>query len=197
MGSDWDLTRLLEVLSHLPADRPFTTSQASTRGVKPAELRAMVAQGLLRHPIRGLYVRPELEDDLALRIRMLRLVVPRDCVVTDRAAAWLWGASAALAPGDHLVTPPVSVFAPPGRRLRNGLVDSGERRLGASDVSELEGLRVTSPLRTACDLGRLLPRDHSLAAMDALAALNVFTVGELNAELGRFKRYRGIVQARA
>ena len=196
MGYYGDPRPLLKTLDRLPGDRPFTTGQAALAGVSAAELRALVAHGLLKHPVRGVYVRPDVEDDLSLRIRMLRLVVPGDCVVTDRTAAWLWGAAAALAPGDHLVTPAVSVFAPPGRRLRNGLVASGERRLAPDDVREVEGLLVTSPMRTACDVARLLPRDHALAAMDALVALGSFTVAQLDQELGRFKGYRGIVQAR-
>ena len=196
MRINWELPALLETLCRLPVEEPFTTSQARERGVKPVELGVLVAQGLIRNPVRGAYVRAEVQDTLFLRIQILRLLVPPDCVVTDRTAAWLWGVSAALAPGDHLVTPPVSVFAPPGRRLRNGLVDSGERRLAPGDVVEVEGLLVTCPLRTACDVARLLPRDHALAALDGLAALGDFAVEQLNAEFGRFKRYRGIVQAR-
>jgi hypothetical protein len=197
MSYFWDLPRLLEAMDRLPRGRPFTTTEAPERGVRPDGLRTLVARGLLRHPIRGVYVPAYVVDDLPLRVRMLRMIVPADCVVTDRTAAWLWGVPGALAPGDHLVTPAVSVFAPPGRRLRNGLVDSGERRLAPGDVLEIDGLLVTTPLRTACDLARLLSRDQSLAAMDALSALGAFSVGELNAELGRFKGYRGIIQARA
>jgi hypothetical protein len=193
----WDEPRLLEAMNRLPRGRPFSTTEALGHGVRADGLRALVVRGELRHPVRGLYAPACLVDDLRLRVRMLRLVVPPDCVVTDRTAAWLWGADAALGPGDHLVTPPVSVFAPPGRRLRNGLVDSGERWLRPDDVREIDGLRVTTALRTTCDLARLLPRDQSLAAMDALTALGAFSVGDLHGELDRFKGYRGIIQARA
>ena len=127
---------------------------------------------------------------------VLGLVVPEDCVVTDRTAAWLWGAPRVLAPGDHLATPAVSVFSPPGHRLRNGLVASGERRLVKTDVSEVDGLRVTAPLRTACDLGRLLHRDQALAGMDALASLGVFRVEELVVGTARFAGFRGVIQLR-
>ncbi len=89
------------------------------------------------------------------------MVVPEDCVVTDRTAAWLWGAGSALAPNDHLKVPKASVFAPPGRRLRNNLTASGERMLTDRDVVELGGLLVTTSLRTACDLARLLHRDQA------------------------------------
>ncbi len=184
------------VVSSLPASRPFTRAEALERGVSSTQLRRVVEAGLLVHPMRGFFYRSTIEDSLELRLSCLRLVVPEDCVITDRTAAWLWGAETALAPNDHLAVPRVSVFCPPGRRLRNSLARSGERGLARHDVSELDGLRVTTPLRTACDLGRLLHQDQALAAMDALAALRKFSVEELLLEAGRFKGYRGVLQLR-
>lgn len=189
--------RLIGLSLRVPQGRPFTVGEAHALGLRPEDLRALVGAGLLRHPIRSVYCAAALEDTLFVRVAILRLVVPEDCVVTDRTAAWLWGAQAALAPNDHVEIPRIAVFAPPGRRLRNGLTDSGERMLTDRDVVELDGLLVTTPLRTACDLARLLHRDHALAALDGLAALGAFSVPELCAELGRFKGYRGVIQARA
>ncbi|WP_296603629.1 type IV toxin-antitoxin system AbiEi family antitoxin domain-containing protein [Nocardioides sp.] len=176
---------------------PFTAREAVAEGASYGWLRRWCRAGLLGHPIRGVYHAPDLPDGLSLRLAVLRLVVPPDCVVTDRTAGWLWGANMILAPGDHLVTPAVQVFCPPGYRLRNGLVDSGERRLAAEDVAVLDGVRVTTPLRTACDLGRLLHVDQALAAMDSLAGLRRFTQDELELAVLRFGRYRGVVQLRA
>ena len=64
------------------------------------------------------------------------------------------------------------------------------------DVWELNGLLVSSPLRTACDLGRLLHRDQALAALDAMAALGRFSLAELVEATVRYKGYRGVVQLR-
>ena len=188
--------RLIDLFLKLPQNRPFPTTTAREAGAAWTDLRRLVIEGLLRHPVKGVYCSNRVPDDLDNRIDVLRLVVPDDCVVTDRTAGWLWGAPMILAPGDHLETPRVSVFAPPGRRLRNGLADSGERALAPRDVMTIRGLRVTTPLRTACDLGRLLHRDQALAAMDALAVLRVFTVEQLCVEVLRFKHYRGVVQLR-
>ena len=188
---------LLQLLERLPREHPFTTAQARDRGVSARCLREAVAEGLLRHPMRGVYYAVHLSDTLTLRIECLKLVVPSACVVTDRTAAWLWGANMVLSPGAHLEVPPVNVFSPPGHRLRNGLVDSGERTFSVGDVAALEGLRVTTPLRTACDLGRLLHRDQAFAAMDSLAGLRAFSVDKLVAESGRFAGYRGVIQLRA
>jgi hypothetical protein len=160
------------------------------------QLRALVRHGLVKRPVHGVYAVSVLPDTLAFRVSVLKLVVPEACVVTDRTAGWLWGATMVLAPNDHLLTPRVSVFCPPGCRLRRTLVASGERRLAADDVSEIDGLRVTTPLRTACDLGRLLHRDQAIAALDSLTALGSFSLDELVAETTRFRRYRGVVQLR-
>jgi len=185
------------VLLMLPLDRPFVTAEARRCGVSARRLRDLVHAGLLNHPVRGVYYASALPDSLELRVAALRLVVPTDCVVTDETAAWLWGAERALAPNAHIAVPKACVFAPPGRRLRNELTDSGERMLADRDVLMLDGLLLTTPLRTACDMGRLLSREWALAAMDALAALERFDVEELCVELDRFKGYRGIIQARA
>lgn len=193
---DADLERLVPLLTRLPADAPFTSGEAHAAGVGWPALRELVDVGLLRHPVQNVYSAITIPDDLSHRVEVLRLVVPGDCVVTDRTAGWLWGADMVLAPNDHLVTPRVSVFAPPGRRLRNGLVDSGERMLAPADVVEVGGVLVTTALRTGCDLGRLLSREQSLAAMDALTRLAVFTAEELQGEVGRFKGYRGVLQLR-
>jgi hypothetical protein len=187
---------LLRLLDKLPLERPFTSAEARAQGCSARSLREATKAGLLRHPMRGVYCVASLEDTLQLRVECLRLVVPEACVVTDRTAAWLWGASMVLNPGAHLEVPAVSVFCPPGHRLRNGLVDSGERRFGPGDVTSLGELSVTTPLRTACDLGRLLHRDQAFAAMDSLAALRTFTVDELVASTVRFAGYRGVVQLR-
>jgi hypothetical protein len=188
---------LLRWLEHLPRVRPFTTAEARDCGVSARCLREATTAGLLMHPMRGVYHWAGLADTLALRIECLKLVVPVECVVTDRSAAWLWGARMALNPGAHLEVPAISVFCPPGHRLRNGLVASGERTLAPGDVRELDGLQVTVPLRTACDLGRLLHRDQAFAAMDSLARLRRFSVEELVEATGRFAGYRGVVQFRA
>lgn len=165
--------------------------------VEPRDLRHGVGTGLLRHPLRGVFVHDELPDSLGLRLACLRLVMPRDAFVTDRTAGWLLGAPMILAPGSHLDMPSPSVFLPQGRRLRNDVAASGERRLVERDVMTVGGIRVTTPLRTACDLGRLLHPDQALGAMDALARIGSFGPADIERELLRFKGYRGIVMARA
>ncbi len=181
----------------LPTSTPFTSRTAVENGVGRRDLTALVAAGLLRHPIRNCYVPAQLPDDIATRCACLRLVVPPDAVVVDRHAGWLWGASMVLLPNEHLDAMPVTMDLPLGRgRLRNKLADSGQRALLARDVTELHGLRLTTPLRTALDLGRQRWPEPAITALDALHRLDDFTRAELVAEVDRFKGMRWVTTLR-
>jgi hypothetical protein len=178
----------------VPIDRPFTSAEARAAGASRRQLATWVADGLLITPIRGVAYAAQLADGLELRAACLRLVVPDDAVVTDRTAGWFHGASMVLAPNDHLAVPPVSMYRSiTGYRLRNDLTQSGERTFLPGEVVQIDGLRVTSKLRTACDLGLLLPREQGFAGMDAMAAISDFDASDL-VRLGdsRFKGYRGV-----
>jgi hypothetical protein len=158
----------------------------------------LLSEGLLRRPVKGVYVGTHVADSLALRAACLRLVAPPDSVVVDRHAGWLHGAQMILAPGEHLDLRPLSLFLPAGRgRLRNGLASSGERQLRADDVVEIDGLRVTTPLRTAWDLGRVRWPDEAITGLDSMFRLGSFTREEFLAGIERFRRHRWITTLRA
>lgn len=91
--------------------------------------------------------------------------------------------------------PPISMYQRPGTRARRDGVDSGERRLTKADVMQIDGLSVTTPVRTACDLGRQLWRFDALAALDQFLRLGV-RHEVLLLEVERFKGYRGVIQLR-
>lgn len=188
---------LLDGRFPLPLDAPFTTRQATACGIQTHELTRLVREGLLRRMLPGVYVAAQVPESLPLRAAALRLVVPPGAVVTDRTAGWLHGAERILAPGDHLVVPPLSVFhRTRGCRLRNGLTASGQRMLPDTDVMMVDGVLVTEPLRTACDLGRLLKRDQAFAALTMMLRLGLFSQDELVEAAQGFKRYRWVRQLR-
>lgn len=181
----------------LPLDRPFTRRLALDEGLSSKNLAWLTRHGYLNRPIRGVYVDSRLPDSIDLRAGCLRLVTPSDAVICDRHAGWLAGATMVLAPGEHLSVQPLSMYLPSGRRLRNDLADSGERALLPHDVTEIAGLRVTTPLRTACDLGRNRWPERALAAVDQMLRLGSFAQRELAAELPRFKGMRWVTVLRA
>ena len=68
--------------------------------------------------------------------------------------------------------------------------------LADDDVVAISGVTVTTPARTAADLGRLLARPDAMASLDALMRLPGMSVAAVDRLLDRFAGYRGVVQAR-
>jgi hypothetical protein len=181
----------------LPLDWPFSYRDAMTdAGLDSRDLQWLVTQGFLRRPIKGVYVVASVPDSIELRCACLRLVVPPDAVIVDRHAGWLHGAEMVLAPNEHLDLAPITAFLPPGRRLRNTLADSGERQLRGDDIVEVNGLRVTTPIRTAWDLGRNRWTERSLSSMDQMLRLGAFSKEELIAGVPRFRGMRWVTVLR-
>ena len=187
---------LLDRSFPLPVDRPFTLRQALDAGLTRHQLRVLEQEAFVRRVLRGVYAPAQVADSLPFRTRALRLVVPEDAVVTDWTACWLH--IGLLAPGQHVELPPLSVFRRAGHdRLRNELCRSGERTFSDRDLTHVGGLTVTTPLRTAWDLGRLVHRDRAIGALDALLRHGSFTRAELVGGVERFRGMRGVVQLRA
>jgi hypothetical protein len=189
---------LLDDTFPLPLDQPFTRAIALAAGLSDNQLMRLCARDYLRRPLRNLYLPAQLPDTAEVRLAALSLVVPGNCFVADHTAAWLHAGDDALPPNAHLAVPPVSIFRPPRvRALRNGWTASGERTLLPRDLMEIGGLLVTTPLRTALDLGRLQRNpDVALWGMDSMLGTRTFTPDEMLAELPRFKGDRGIVRMR-
>jgi hypothetical protein len=181
----------------IPLDRPFLRREIEGE-VGRRRLESWLEQGLIVSPLRGVLHAAQLPDGLDLRLACLKLVVPSDCVVTDRTAAWLHGAPMVLAPNDHLRIPTVDMFRSPGNRLRRECTASGERSFLDDEVVEIDGLRVTTKLRTACDLGMRLPRTHAFAAMCSMMTVADFPQSALLALAGsRFVGYRWVRQLKS
>ena len=179
----------------LPLDRPFTLRRAEEAGVPAHRLRALIGRGYLRRVLKGVYVASQVPDGRRLRGQALALVVPHTGVVTDWCACWLW--TGIEAPGEHAGVPPLTVFHRHRHtRLGNSITQGGARSFRPSDITRMHGFNVTTPLRTAWDLGRLQHRDRALGGMDALMRQCGFELAELVEGVERFKGGRGVVQLR-
>lgn len=191
----------LALLDHrfpLALDAPFTRRTAHEAKVSRDDLGHLVRLGLLRRVLQGVYVAAQVPDSLELRAAALGLIVPEQAVVTDRSAAWLYGAPTILPAGSHLVVPQVSVFRrTPGCRLRNDLAASGQRTMPDDDVADVDGLAVTTPLRTACDLGRQRSRDASFACLSMMLATGLVTKAEVVDASAGLRGQRWVRQLRA
>jgi len=175
----------------LPLDRPFTRAMARTAGIGRPTFDRMLREGRARRLLRGVYAASLTPDTVAMRAAAVGLAIGRESIAVDRTAGWVHGVDVTgLDPGEPR---PVEVRSP-NRRARRA--PGRGRQLRGQDVERIEGLRVTTPLRTALDLGRLLPPDLALGAMDRLLAGGRFTHVELLAEVSRLAGDRGVGQLR-
>lgn len=177
-------------------DRPFTCADAQRLGISRRRLRDSVRDGAVRRVVRGVYACAELGDTIELRTAAVALVVSPHSVVCDRTAAWLHGVDV-FGYGDKDLLPPVETCVLRGHAPtdRDG-VDGRTRDLRPEDIMRLHGLAVTTPLRTALDLGCCLGRHRALAALDRFMEVHGIERAELTASLPRYFRRRGVVQLR-
>jgi len=185
---------LLDTACPLPLDRPFAPAEAKALGVSREMLHTLVGRSLVREVVRGAYVAIQVRDTIECRIAALRLVLPDGAVAVDRTAAWLHDVDVLPRRAVHEPVP-LDVFSAVQSRLRRSGVHSGIRTLAEKDVTEVAGMPVTTKLRTALDLGRLLPRYDAIGALDAFLRVGV-DQQELAWGVHRFKGYRGVVQLR-
>ena len=175
---------------------PFTSHQAYDAGLSRAELRTLVDEHHLCRVLRGVYRSATLEDSIATRCAAASLVVPEHTVAVDRTAAWLWGVDSYRV-AELTSVPPLELFVLRGhKRVNRAEGGGGERDLAPDDVTVLHGVRVTTPVRTSLDLACRLSAYEAMAAMDALARRHGVVSQQLDAVLPRYRRRRGVVQAR-
>jgi hypothetical protein len=186
---------LLDDSFPLPVDQPFSLQQALDAGLTRHQLRMLEKDVLVRRVVKGVYVAVQVPDSRSLRGRALLLLTPRHCVGADWTACWVW--TGLLPPNGHRGEPAPSIFRQAGHaRLRNGICTSGERSFLPEDLTAVDGLTLTTPIRTAWDLGRLAHRDQAIGAIDALLRLGDFSKAQLVGGVERFKGERGVVQLR-
>lgn len=160
---------------------------------------------------RGLFVPAGTElDDVDARIAVVARMLPDGYVIGGWAAARLHERSAA--PEGELVVfdgwlpemeppararLPVLVCASRPRRIRGAAgVRLFRSDLDPADVTVVDGVPVTSPVRTAFDLARLWRRTPAVVALDRLRALGLVTAEQVAAGIEARRGWVGVVRAR-
>jgi hypothetical protein len=182
--------------ARLYPDRPFTLAQAASMGIKRNRVHAAVRDGVLRRVLRGVFVRADLDDTVEVRAEAAALVVSPASVIVDRTAAWIHGVDV-FTYAEHDVLPRVEscVLRWNSRTRRDG-IDGRTRDLTPEDIMVIGGVRVTTPLRTALDLGCNLRRRDALAALDQFMRVHGLTDADLGRAAVRYFRRRGVIQLR-
>ena len=182
-------------MTDLP-DRPFHLSEIADLGLSRSQLDGLVAVGGVRRVQSAVYCRADLPDTFDLRVQCAALVLPEHAVLCDRSAAWLWGVQC-FDLVEHEFLPQLEVVSIGGNdRVRRSKVYGGKRDLRDDEICEVDGIRVTTPLRTACDLACLHGRNTALAIFDAFRREHGLTCADYERMLLRFRGRRGVKQAR-
>lgn len=182
-------------MTELP-DRPFLLSEIPDLGLSRHRLDTLVAEGAVRRVLRGVYCRADLPNTFELRAECAALVLPEHAVVCDRSAAWLWGVECFDYAEQEFLPQLETVSVDGNDRVRRVEVYGGKRDLRDDEICEVAGVRVTTPLRTACDLACLRGRNAALAIYDAFRREHGLTCADFERMLLRFRGRRGVKQAR-
>jgi hypothetical protein len=175
---------------------PVTTAELLRNGVSRHQLRALIASGELRRAVRGVLVPADLEDTLDLRARAVAAAVSPGHIAIDRTAAWIHGVDT-LTSDETTMLPRIETATRPEDRVTDRTdVIGRQRSLTDGDVMTVGGLQLTTPRRTALDLGCQLRRREAFAALNEFARIHHLDATELRAELPRFRGRRGVIQLR-
>lgn len=158
--------------------------------------REALADGLTRHELRrwyrtifrGVYIPKSTTPTLYDRAVGAWLASNRRGVLSGVVASALHGAK--FVDVDH----PIDIIDNERRRQR-GLVIHMDR-IADDEVTSVSGVPLTTPARTAFDLGRLLARHDALARLDALVRAKPFQEDDVATLLHRYGPARGVRQLR-
>ncbi|MBW9207433.1 hypothetical protein KV097_15935 [Mumia sp. zg.B17] len=175
---------------------PFRGRDHAAAGLaSESDLRRSIAQKQIRGVFKSVYVDARVPDTRLLRVRATRLVTPPHAILSDCFAAWLFGVDTFRPSERHLLTP--TLVTPHGvGRVRADGVTCRQAFLADPDVTEVDGIRVTSPLRTTSDLLRRQRRPYALASADGMARAELVDIEQLVDYVDELKGYRGGPQAR-
>jgi len=150
-------------------DRPFRGSAAVRDGLLSKD---QLRTSAWRRLFRDVYVADGVDVTHALRCGAAALILPPAAVISGYSAACLHGAG--------LIESSAPVEVTLGRDVRSRAGITVRRsELQASDIVVLNGLRVTSPVRTAFDLARQLDLVGAVVAVDALLTLGCVAIGDV------------------
>jgi hypothetical protein len=182
-------------MNELPST-PMTLADLAGHGITSRKASGLVTFGLLNRVLTGVYLRQDVSLTIDVRAACLAKVLPAHAIVCDHTAAWLLGVDC---------QPPAALDEPLGldvvsigghdRTTRSG-IHGGKRDLRPEEIWVVGGVRVTSPVRTACDLACRRGRRQALAVLDAFMHHCGLTQSDYRAMLPRFRGRRGCTQLR-
>jgi hypothetical protein len=173
--------------AHVPQPLQFVPFRGSAAVADGLLTKAMLRGATWRRLFHDVYVHRESELDRRAWCDAVALTLPPGAALGGLSAAFLWGVDL-LARNAQ-----VSVVVPRDRRLpRSARVGVHYTTLADHDVTWLGELPVTTPERTAFDLGRRSSRAGALVAIDALTHRRLVKLDALQALVAERAAWPGV-----
>jgi hypothetical protein len=165
---------------------PFTTAQAATHGLTNNSLRAVQ----WRHVFRDVWVHADVPDTHEMRLAAVRLVLGAGAFVCGLTAAWIYGIEVQDRRGELVW---VGCRTTHRLRTRSGCL-TREITVEDGDLKVVDGITMTTELRTVFDCSRWLSLVEAVVVADALSHAGFVSPEELQAYAATHRGLRGIRQ---
>ena len=176
-------------------ENPFTAREARELDIGPSRLNRLLASGLVGPGVRGLYRLHDRPSEVLGRAQEATKAISGS-VIARRTSAWLMGEDA-RSPAEANDEVPIECAVP---RTRTPSRITGVRcyqaDLPADHIDTINGLRCTTPARTAADLLRWAAPHMALACVDQMARGGIVTAQEIFGVLLRSSGERNVRRAR-
>lgn len=158
---------------------------------------ALTARTLTRYELRSRYVALHQDVYVPKDAALTAVLRAKACWLRSRRRGILAGFSASAMHGAKWIDPALPAAIIDTNRRGTAGADVWEERIDDDEIAVIDGIRLTTPARTAVDLARRLPLDAAVAAVDALAQATELKMADVELLVDRYSGRRGIKPARA
>lgn len=158
---------------------------------------ALAARRLSPYELRSRYVALHQDVYVPRGAELTPTMLAKACWLRSRRRGILAGFSAAALHGAKWIDPALpAAIIDTNRRPADG-IQTWEERIEPDEITIIDGMRATTPPRTALDLARRWPLGFAVAAVDALTQATDLKVADVELLVDRYRGRRGMKAARA
>jgi hypothetical protein len=158
---------------------------------------ALAARTLTRYELRSRYVALHQDVYVPRDAALTPALRAKACWLRSRRRGILAGFSASAMHGAKWIDPAFPAAIIDTNRRRAAGADVWEERIDDDEIGVVDGIRLTTPARTALDLARRCPLRLAVASVDALAQAAELKLADVELLIDRYQGRRGMKSARA
>jgi AbiEi antitoxin C-terminal domain/Protein of unknown function (DUF559) len=157
---------------------------------------ALAAGDVTAYQLRSRFVALHQDVYVARDAEFTPVLRAKACWLRSRRRGVLAGFSAAALHGARWIDPARPATIIDTNRLPAAGIEAWEERIEPDEINTVNGMRITTPARTALDLARRHPLDVAVSAIDALAQAVEVKPADIDLLVDRYRGRRGMKTAR-